>query len=94
MSVPRLRRGRSEPQDAAATTTVEPCVNCHEETAVGSVFYSDRVEIDRKDGSRAYLCSDCHARARAAKDGRPLTEADLQAIGDNGLMIGAGFIGI
>jgi hypothetical protein len=73
---------------------LEPCLNCHEETAAGSVFYSDRAEITRSDGTRVYLCSDCQATARAAKSGKPLTEADLQTIGDNGLMIGAGFIGI
>ncbi len=94
MPVPKLRRGQRDAEAVAASTTVEPCVECHQETAAGSAFYSDRLEIRRKDGSVAYLCSECHTRARAAKSGKPLTDADLQTIGDNGLMIGAGFIGI
>ena len=72
----------------------DPCVVCGEETAAGSVFYSDRIAIERTDGRRAYLCADCHARARAARNGTELTEADLQTIGDNGVMIGAGLFGI
>jgi hypothetical protein len=95
MSVPRrFRRGPDDRAAGAASTTVEPCVECHEETAAGSAFYSDRLEITRGDGGRAYLCADCHARARAARNGEPLTDADLQAIGDNGVMIGLGLIGI
>ena len=95
MSVPKLRRGRGAPEGSAApSTTIEPCLECQEETAAGSVFYSDRLEIERKDGSRVYLCADCHARARAARSGKPLTEADLEAIGENGLMIGLGFFNV
>ena len=95
MSVPKLHRGRRSGPDAAVpSTTIEPCVEGQEETAAGSVFYSDRLDIERTDGDRAYVCGDCHARARAAKKGEPLTEADLQAIGHNGVLIGVGFIGI
>jgi hypothetical protein len=91
MSILRLRswsdRHRSDPPPS---TTVEPCVQCLEETAAGSVFYSDRLVITRTDGGRSFLCSDCCTRARAAKLGEPLTEADLQVIADNGLMISVG----
>ena len=37
----------------------EPCLGCGEETAVGSVFYSDRREAVAPDGTRGYLCSEC-----------------------------------
>ena len=37
----------------------EPCVSCGEETAIGSVFFSDRREGVLPDGTRGYLCSDC-----------------------------------
>jgi hypothetical protein len=95
MSVPgSFRPGREDRAAAAASTTVEPCVGCHEETAAGSAFYSDRLEIPRADGGRAYLCTDCHARATAARNGKPLADADLQTIGDNGVFIGLGLIGI
>ena len=89
-----FHRKRGAPVPAAASTAKEPCVGCNEETAVGSVFYSDRLQIERSDGGRAYLCADCHARARAAKMGEELTDADLTTIADNGLLIGVAFIGI
>ncbi len=95
MSVPRpFSRRREDPAGSADSTTIEPCLHCGDGTAAGTALYSDRLEIERSDGGRAYLCADCHAKARAARNGQPLTEADLQAIGDNGLMIGAGFIAI
>ncbi len=91
MSIPRLHRGGPVTAPAAPPpTTVEPCVRCLEETAAGSVFYSDRLLISRTDGGRSYLCSDCGTSARAAKMGEPLTEADLKVIADNGLMINVG----
>ena len=31
----------------------EPCLKCGEETAIGSVFYSDRREVQLKDGAAA-----------------------------------------
>jgi hypothetical protein len=94
MGVPKIRRGGTVAADTTASTTVEPCVGCHDETAASSALYSDRLEIDRSDGGKAYLCADCHARARAAKTGGELSDADLRTIGDNGLMIGAGLFGI
>ena len=70
------------PSDAA-----EPCAACGDETAVGSVRYSDRHDVVLADGSRTYLCGECHQRARVSK-GRELTEADLRTIAGNGLLIG------
>jgi hypothetical protein len=43
----------------------EPCLSCGEETAVGSVFYSDRNAAQLPDGTRGYLCSACVQRIRA-----------------------------
>jgi hypothetical protein len=43
----------------------EPCLSCGEETAVGSVFYSDRNPAQLPDGTRGYLCSACVQRIRS-----------------------------
>jgi hypothetical protein len=43
----------------------EPCLACGEETAIGSVFFSDRHAGELPDGSRAFLCSECLAKARS-----------------------------
>jgi hypothetical protein len=43
----------------------EPCLACGEETAVGSVFFSDRHPAESKDGTHGYLCSECVQRIRA-----------------------------
>jgi nitrate reductase cytochrome c-type subunit len=95
MSVPTPFRNRHDGRAAAAVSpTVEPCIECHEETEAGSPFYSARLRIERADGGGVYLCADCHARERAARNGRPLNEADLQVIADNGVVIGAGFFAV
>jgi hypothetical protein len=44
----------------------EPCISCGEETAVGSIFFSDRHTVDGPDGTRTYLCSECIARIHSA----------------------------
>jgi hypothetical protein len=43
----------------------EPCLSCGEETAVGSVFYSDRNAAQLPDGTPGFLCSGCVRRIRA-----------------------------
>ena len=43
----------------------DPCLSCSEETAVGSVFYSDRHAVDLPGGERRYVCSLCYGRVRA-----------------------------
>ncbi|MFI5258084.1 MAG: hypothetical protein ACHQ01_00515 [Candidatus Limnocylindrales bacterium] len=43
----------------------EPCLVCGEETAVGSVFFSDRHAAELPDGTRGFLCSACIQRIRA-----------------------------
>ena len=44
----------------------EPCVKCGEETAIGSVFFSDLHAAQLPDGTRGYLCSECVKRLRAS----------------------------
>jgi alpha-D-ribose 1-methylphosphonate 5-phosphate C-P lyase len=53
----------------------EPCLVCGEETAVGSVFFFDRRVVEDPDGTRAYLCSSCIARIRAAGHHEALNNA-------------------
>ena len=69
----------------------EPCLACGDETAVGSPLFPERHDFDLEDGSRAHLCGECYAKARAAKGGQDLTTKDINSIANNGLMIGAGF---
>jgi hypothetical protein len=76
----------------APSNADEPCLGCGEETAPGSVFYSDRREMNRDDGVRVFLCSDCQGAAHRARKGAPLSEEYLHTIANNGLMIGAGLL--
>ena len=89
---PQRATGR-EGANGVVPIAKEPCAGCGEECAAGSAFYSDRRETNRSDGERTYLCSDCLGRAHAARKGKPLTDADLRTIADNGLMVGVGLLG-
>ena len=72
-------------KDSTATTGPrEPCLVCGEETAVGSVFYSDRWTVDRADGSPSYLCSLCGARIGSSARGKRLTDDELHNLVANG----------
>jgi hypothetical protein len=51
---------------------LEPCEACGEETAVGSVFFSDRVEGNTPEGRKYFVCSECRKRVRL--DDRHLDE--------------------
>jgi len=62
----------------------EPCLVCGEETAVGSVFYSDRWTVTRHDSSPGYLCSLCGARVGSSAKGRRLTDDELRSLVANG----------
>jgi hypothetical protein len=42
----------------------EPCLRCGEETAIGSVFFSDRREGRAPNGPRVFLCSECRKPIR------------------------------
>lgn len=52
-------------ESGAESPHLEPCLICGEETAVGSVFFSDRREAVLPDGTRGFLCSECIRRLRA-----------------------------
>jgi hypothetical protein len=75
-----------------ASGAQEPCLGCGEETAVGSIFYSDRRSVARAEGTTSYLCSECQVRAHRARKGQPLSDENILIIADNGMMIGAGFL--
>jgi hypothetical protein len=74
-------------ENVEANQHVEPCLGCGEETAIGSVFFSDRKVIEDPDGTRAYLCSLCIGRIRSAGHHEELTDvrrvAALAMIGVN-----------
>ena len=73
-----MKRKHATPQ-----TAKEPCGVCGEETAVGSVFFSDRRTVDRGDGAVNYLCSLCEARLAAAHHRELLTEEEIRRIANN-----------
>jgi hypothetical protein len=52
----------------------EPCVGCGEETAIGSIFFSDRREGRTPHGRPAFLCSECQKRVPA--DVHPVDMSD------------------
>jgi hypothetical protein len=56
----------------------EPCAGCGEETAIGSPFYSDRRQIDLRNGSHAFICSGCDQRIAASRRGNRMTEDELR----------------
>ena len=65
------------------TNPHEPCLSCGEETAIGSIFFSDRHENEGPDG-RVYLCSECVARIRMAGHSENLTS--IRTVGDLALI--------
>jgi hypothetical protein len=68
---------------ATPSAAHEPCAECGEETAVGSVFFSDRRRIDRADGTVAYLCSLCDARLAASHHKERLTDEEISRLASN-----------
>ena len=71
----------------------EPCVGCGEETAVGSVFFSDRETVERSDGTRTYLCTLCDARIRSSRKGKLLTDEEVRSVVENGSMAAISWAG-
>ena len=63
-----------------ATLTREPCASCGEETAAGSVHFSDRTKIPQDGEQDAFSCGVCFARIRAAGKPERLTEQDVIAM--------------
>ena len=62
---------------APADSVQEPCISCGEETAVGSVFFSDRLKIPRYGRPDAFLCVLCDAKIRASHKPPRLTEEEV-----------------
>ena len=89
--ISRLRRSDGTPAEIPTSSAEEPCLACGQETAIGSMFFSDRRETDISDGTRVYMCSDCQAMAHRARKGQPLSDEELRTMAKNGFMIGAGF---
>ena len=75
------------------STADEPCMGCGQETAAGSIFFSDRREVDVADAKRVFLCSECQSKAHMARKGQPLTDDDLRTMARNGVMTASGFFG-
>jgi pyruvate/2-oxoacid:ferredoxin oxidoreductase beta subunit len=86
-------RGDVSTAETPIATVEEACMGCGQETAVGSIFFSDRREVQIANGTRVYLCSECQSKAHLARKGQPLTDDDLRTIAGNGAMIGVGFLG-
>ena len=83
-----IRSGQVRPvATSQAPTAEEPCVSCGEETAAGSIFFSDRHTIEHADGRRSYLCSLCDSRIRASKRGTRLTDDQVRQLVENGNLI-------
>lgn len=55
----------------------EPCVSCGEETAIGSVFFSDRHEGAMPEGGRFFVCSECRKHIRAQAGGVDMSDPDV-----------------
>ncbi len=62
-----------EPESA----TREPCARCGEETAIGSIFFSDRMEIPGDGQPDMFLCSQCYATIRSSRKTAQMTDAEF-----------------
>ena len=70
-------------QVAPAASVQEPCISCGEETAVGSVFFSDRLRIPRDGRPDAFVCGLCDARIRGSHKPTRMTDEDVAALTRN-----------
>ena len=68
---------------APATSVQEPCASCGDETAVGSVLFSDRLTISRHGRGDAFLCGLCDAQIRASFKPTRMTQEDVAALNKN-----------
>ncbi len=75
------------------STASQPCAMCGEETAAGSVFFSDRRTIDAGDGVRTYLCSLCAERIAARHRGRRLSDEEIRSLVNNLSASASAFVG-
>ena len=76
---------------ASVPSPEEPCLGCGDETAAGSVFFSDRHTVEHADGRRTYLCTLCDSRIRSSRRGRRLTDEEVRNIVENGSVIALGW---
>jgi hypothetical protein len=56
----------------------EACAGCGEETATGSVFYSDRRQVELQEAGQAFVCSPCDQRVAASRRGKPMSDEELR----------------
>jgi hypothetical protein len=75
-----------------ATEPKERCAVCGDETAVGSVRFSDRVELAGPDGTTVRACGECAARVRAGKGGGRLIASDFGVFSGNAAVSGANLL--
>jgi len=68
---------------APAASVQQPCASCGEETAVGSIFFSDRLRIPRHGRADAFLCGLCDAQLRASHKRVQWTDEDVAAFTRN-----------
>ena len=68
---------------APSNVSNEPCLSCGEETAAGSVLYSDRRVIDRDNSPRTYLCSFCAERLAASRHQKRLSDDEIRRLTNN-----------
>ncbi len=68
---------------APAVSVKEPCASCGEETAVGSVFFSDRMQVPRHGRPDAFLCGLCEAHICASHKPARMTGEDAAAFTRN-----------
>jgi hypothetical protein len=82
---------RSADVPRSMLTAAEPCVSCGEETAAGSVFFSDRQTVELPDGRTSFLCQLCDSRIRSSRRGRRLTDEEVREYVRNGSAIALGW---
>ena len=66
----------------------EPCIDCAEDTAVGTVLYSDRRAIEGLHGLPAFRCALCQARLRPPRPDRRMSEREVRNLVKNGSAAG------
>ena len=64
----------------------EPCAVCGEDTAVGSVFFTDRLKIH--EGPDVFVCALCEARIRASGKPVQLTAKEVASLTRSASAIG------
>jgi hypothetical protein len=63
--------------DGNASPHLQPCAGCGEETAIGSIFFSDRYEATSPDGTRFFVCSECRKLVRAEAEGVDMSDPEV-----------------